>query len=142
VGRAIHQVIAFDDVSVEELFETYADDELHAAAVGAPARILRKGGGAFTVFGDSNVRGTTLYIDEPRLIVQRWRAAVWQSDEPDSILVLQFNATETGSTVELFQSGVPDRIVDEIDDGWHARYWRQWMRYFDARRSAIAPPDV
>jgi activator of HSP90 ATPase len=126
----IRQTIPFEGVTDQDLYDTYTDERLHGAAIGAPARIVRRPGGVFSMFGDLHVRGRTLLLDSPRIIVQEWQAGIWKPGDPMSLLVLQFSATETGAQIDLVQVGVPAHAVKMIDAGWQQRYWDPWRAYF------------
>jgi activator of HSP90 ATPase len=133
MGRIIQQAVLFDSVTEQELYDTFTDEKLLAAAIGAPARIVRKPGGVFSIFGDSHVRGRTLLLNSPGMVVQEWRAAIWKPGDPDSVLVLEFGPTDSGARIDLIQVGVPEHAVDTIDAGWHLQYWEPWKAHFNPR---------
>lgn len=131
--RTIQQTVEFQGVSPSALFEVYVDARLHSAAIGAPVTMSRTVGERFTAFGENHVRGTNLLVVPDRTVVQSWRARVWQQDDHDSILVLQFTKVRGGGQIELYQAAVPDHAWDIINRGWHDTYWQPWRTFFRDR---------
>jgi activator of HSP90 ATPase len=103
---AIQQSVEFD-AKPETLYEMYMDSEKHAQATGAPAKVSRRAGGAFSAFG-GQLKGKNLLLIPNKMIVQSWRAEMWKKSDPDSILVIQLNETKTGSRVDLVHVNVPE----------------------------------
>jgi activator of HSP90 ATPase len=68
----ISQRVRFS-TSAETLFEMYMDSKKHAASTGAPAKLSRKVGGAWSAYGGS-IGGKNLLIVPDKQIVQAWRA--------------------------------------------------------------------
>jgi activator of HSP90 ATPase len=106
VTTAIQQSVEFG-VLPEVLYELYMDSKKHARATGAPAKVSRKAGGAFTAFG-GELKGKNLLIIPKKMIVQAWRATQWKKSDPDSILVIRFTKTKTGARVDLVHVNVPE----------------------------------
>jgi activator of HSP90 ATPase len=127
---AIQQSVEFD-VKPETLYEMYMDSKQHAQATGAPAKVSRKAGGAFTAFG-GQLKGKSLLLIPNKMIVQSWRAEMWKTSDPGSILVIQFNKTKTGSRVDLVHVNVPEYDHQGVTDGWRHYYWEPWRVYLEA----------
>ncbi|HEY4959787.1 MAG TPA: hypothetical protein VII29_02915, partial [Terriglobales bacterium] len=73
---AIQQSVEFD-ASPETLFEMYVDSRQHSLATGAPAKLGRKAGDAFTAFG-GQLKGKNLLVVPEQMIVQTWRSTGWK----------------------------------------------------------------
>jgi activator of HSP90 ATPase len=132
--RTIEQSIEFRNVSVKELYETYANSRKHAAAIGAEASIQRRVGGQFRAFGPGGLTGKILHLVPGKIIVQTWRSLQrWQAQELDSVLVLTFEPTPRGARLNLTHSGVPNRDFDLFNQGWRERYWKPWKQYFSKK---------
>jgi uncharacterized protein YndB with AHSA1/START domain len=58
------------------LFEMYLDSKKHSGATGAPAKLSRKVGGAWSAHGGA-IGGKNLLIVPGQRIVQAWRATHW-----------------------------------------------------------------
>ncbi|HEY4930819.1 MAG TPA: SRPBCC domain-containing protein [Terriglobales bacterium] len=127
---AIQQSVEFD-VSPETLYELYMDSKQHSLATGAPAKLSRQAGGAFTAF-DGQLRGRNLLVVPQQMIVQTWRAEGWKKADPDSILVIRFSKTKTGGRVDLVHVNVPEYDHQGVTDGWHHYYWEPWRLYLEA----------
>ncbi len=127
---SIQQSVEFD-ATPETLYEMYMDSKQHTQATGAPAKFSRKVGGAFTAFG-GQLKGRTLLLIQNQMIVQTWRADMWKKTDPDSILVLQFSKTKTGSRIDLVHVNVPEYDHQGVTEGWHHYYWEPWRVYLEA----------
>jgi activator of HSP90 ATPase len=128
----IQQSVEFD-VSPEVLYELYIDSKKHWQATGAPAKMSRQVGGAFTAFG-GQLKGKNLLLVPNKMIVQTWRAAGWKNTDADSILVISFSKTKTGARVDPVQVNVPEYDHQGVTDGWHHYYWEPWRVYLEAVR--------
>ena len=129
---AIQQSVEFD-VSPETLYEMYMDSKLHSLATGAPAKMSRKAGGAFTAFG-GQLKGRNLLVAPGQMTVQTWRAEGWKKSDPDSILVIRFSKTKNGGRVDLVHINVPKYDHQGVTDGWRHYYWEPWGVYLEALR--------
>src|SRR5664280_1954392 len=89
------------------LYEMYMDSKKHSQATGAPAKLGRRAGAAFTAFGGELLGKNLLTVSE-KMIVQSWRAAHWRKSDSDSILVLTFSKTKSGGRVDLVHVNVPE----------------------------------
>ena len=127
---AIQQSVEFD-APVETLYELYMDSKQHSLATGAPAKVSRKAGGAFSAFG-GQLEGRNLLVVPNQMIVQTWRAEGWKKADPDSILVIRFSKTKTGGRVDLVHVDVPEYDHQGVTDGWHHYYWEPWRVYLEA----------
>jgi activator of HSP90 ATPase len=134
MSRVIKQAVHFP-VPSRDLFDTYLDAEKHAAAIGSTASVSREAGAEFRAY-DGGLTGRNLAIVPGRLIVQSWRASVWQADDPDSVLILAFADDDDGGRIDLVQLNVPDHAVDLIDAGWKQHYWQPWRTYFEGRTAS------
>jgi activator of HSP90 ATPase len=122
----IQQHVEFS-VSPQELFELYLNSRKHAAATGAPAKLSRKVGGAWSAHG-GRIGGKNLLIVPGRVIVQSWRAKFWKKEDI-SILILKFLKTRGGARVDLVHVGVPSYDQQGVRGGWPKYYWKPWKRY-------------
>ena len=133
MASLIRQTVTFS-ASPRELFNIYLDSKKHGAAIDDKASISRKVGSRFTAFGGM-LRGRTLMIVPDRLIVQSWRAGSWKKNDPDSVLILQFDRVKNGGRITLLQANVPQHAYRNIKGGWPNHYWTAWKTYLKNRRS-------
>ena len=127
---AIQQSAEFE-VSPKVLYELYMDSKKHSRATGAPAKLSRKVGGSFTAFG-GQLEGKNFLLVPDQMIVQAWRSTGWKKSDPDSILVIQFNKTKTGTRVDLVHVNVPEQDYQGVTEGWKKYYWQPWHDYLTA----------
>lgn len=117
--KTIEQTVTFKNVTPQELYETYMDNRIHAAAINAPVSINNRVGGRFKAFGENRLQGTILHLVPGRMIVQTWHSHLqWKADELESVLVLMFEhrpapksnwskaAFPTGSLTCLIRAGM------------------------------------
>jgi activator of HSP90 ATPase len=124
--RPIQQSVTLSTVP-RELFNTFLDSKKHTALTGAPAKIGKKAGAAFTAFG-GRLSGRTLLVVPGRLIVQSLRSSGWKASDPDSILVLEFSKTKSGGRIDLVHVGVPQHDRKGVTSGWKKYYWIPWRK--------------
>lgn len=109
------------------LFEMYVDSRKHSKATGAPAKVSRKAGAAFTAFGGA-LRGKNLLV-VPKMIVQAWRSSVFMKTDADSILIITFSKVSSGTRVDLVHVNVPEHDHKGVTEGWNKYYWEPWRTY-------------
>lgn len=114
------------------LFELYMDSAKHAAVTNHPAKISRRAGGKFSAFNGA-LSGKNLLVIPNQLIVQTWKSTNWKRGDLDSILILQFSKTPTGSQVDLTHVNVPVQDHRGVTNGWEKYYWKPWRDYLAAK---------
>ncbi len=127
----ISQRVKFS-ASPETLFEMYMDSKKHSAATGAPAKLSRKVGGAWSAHSEA-IGGKNLQIIPGKQIVQAWRAGFWKKDEL-SVLIMTFEKTPGGTLVEIIHVGVPQHDQNGVRNGWSKYYWKPWKKYLAAKK--------
>ncbi len=125
--EAIQQSVEFE-ASPATLFEMYVDSRKHSNATGAPAKVSRKAGAVFTAF-DGALRGKNLLVVRNKMIVQAWRSSAFKKTDADSILVLTFSKTPSGTRVDLVHVNVPEQDHRGVTEGWTKYYWDPWRAY-------------
>jgi activator of HSP90 ATPase len=128
--KAIQQAVEFD-AAPKTLYEMYIDSAKHSKATGAPAKLGRRAGAAFTAFGGS-IKGRNLAVVPGKMIVQAWRATHWKKADADSILVMTFSKTPSGGRVDLVHANVPEHDHKGVTEGWKDYYWKPWRKYLAA----------
>ncbi len=110
------------------VYALYADQKLHVETTGSAATIKAKAGAPFTAW-DGYIKGTTLYAEQGRMIVQTWRAEDWPEDAPDSVFILLFLPEEEGTRLLATHANVPDDQVEDLKKGWTEYYWKPWKTW-------------
>ncbi|MFP6733418.1 MAG: SRPBCC domain-containing protein [Rhodospirillales bacterium] len=109
------------------------DSRKHRAFTGAPAKISRKPGGAFSCYG-GHLTGVTLETVKGKLIVQAWRAKSWPKDTW-SIATFKLAGAPRGKTKLRFtHTGVPRSATKGITQGWKSHYWSAITAYLKAAK--------
>jgi hypothetical protein len=132
--KTINQKAHFKGASAKLLFNLYVNAEKHTLSTGGVARISRKVGEKFTAW-DGYIKGKNLHVVSGKnghTVVQTWRATDWQKSDEDSILILNFEDTESGAQVRLVQVRVPDNQHASLTQGWKDFYWKPWRRHLKA----------
>lgn len=116
-----------------DLYQMYMDPVVHSALTGAPARISEESGSAFEAFGGL-LKGRTLQVVKPRLIVQSWRSVNFADTDPDSTLIILF-ADEDGDSgrIDLIHLDVPESDYQGVSGGWESRYFAPWLKYLQTK---------
>lgn len=123
----IKQKVKFG-VSPAKLYRFYTDPKLHTELIGGKTKVSTEAGAVFSAFGGS-LKGKTLLAKKNKMFVQTWRGGDWAKEEMDSVLVLTFRPTETGTELEMVHANVPDAEADDIKKGWKQYYWDPWKAY-------------
>jgi uncharacterized protein YndB with AHSA1/START domain len=116
------------------LYSMYLDAGRHAAFTGGgPVSISAAADTAWSAF-EGRIHGRVLALTPDRRIVQSWRSFEWHDDDPDSVLILTFLPSDSGTRLELAQVDVPARLQDTLLSGWPSRYWEPWRAYLQHAR--------
>ena len=115
-------------VPPKKAYKFYMDAKLHGDLVGGKVTISSEAGSTFSAFGGS-LKGKMLHAKSGKMIVQTWRSSDWRKEDADSILILVFNETETGTELEMIHANVPDSDADSVKEGWTNFYWTPWKNY-------------
>lgn len=136
MAKTITQKIVFKGADAETIYNTYMNPQKHSAAIGAPVTVQAKAGSRFYAFGrgPSGLSGKILHFEKNRLITQTWKAENWEKNDPESIVVLTFENQDGDAVLEMTHVNVPDRIVDNIKNGWKKYYWEPWKKYISRQK--------
>ena len=120
MSKSIRQTATFK-ASPHEIYEMLMDSKKHSQFTGGEAKISRKEGGKFTVYG-GDISGQNLELIPDQKIVQSWRYSDW----PEGVYskaTFALEAVEKGARLTFTQSGVPDDKFEDIKQGWKDYYW-------------------
>ena len=132
MAQDIKQTVTFN-ARPGVIFEMLMDSRKHRAFTGAPAKISRKPGGAFSCYG-GQLTGVTLETVKGKLIVQAWRAKSWPKDAW-SIATFKLAGAPGGKTKLSFtHTGVPRSAAKGITQGWKSHYWSAIKAYLKAAK--------
>ncbi len=120
MSKAIKQTVTFKTVP-HAVYEALMDEKKHAAFTGGKAKISRKIGGKFTIYG-GDIEGKNLELEPDQKIVQSWRYSDWPEGHY-SRATFSLEATEKGTRLTFTQTDVPDDKYEDIKQGWKDYYW-------------------
>ena len=94
---------------------------------GAPTRIGREAGGAFSIFGGHIVGRQVELVPNVR-IVQAWRVVTW---EPGVYSIARFELREEASGTRLLfdHAGFPPEQAEHLAEGWRTNYWEPLAKF-------------
>ena len=137
--KTITQKVLFKNTAAEALYNLYMDAKLHALVTGAPAKISKKAGTAFSAHG-SYISGKTLHLVKNELIVQTWRGEDWNKKDADSIFMISLERKGKDTMLHAVHANVPDKEAAGIDQGWHDYYWKPWKQQLAGKK--ITRPEM
>jgi activator of HSP90 ATPase len=118
--KNIEQSVTFK-ATPHVIFEALVDSRKHTRFTGAPARISRRQGGAFTAFG-SYISGVNIELVPDQRIVQAWRGSDWPEGHY-SLVFFSLSRVRGGTRLNFLQIGVPQKEYKDISAGWREFYW-------------------
>lgn len=94
---------------------------------GEPAEMSTDPGSEFSIFSDS-ITGRNLEFDPGKKIVQEW----YFEEQPEipSIVTIKLHAHESGTSVEVRHTGIPDADFDNVITGWSETYMAGLADFF------------
>jgi activator of HSP90 ATPase len=128
---------AYFDATPHAVFEALLDAKKHSAFTGDTAKIDRTVGGRFSVFG-GYATGKNERVEKDKVIAQTWRTTDFRPDEPDSKVMFHLSKKEGGTRLIFVQSNVPDRLAEELRQGWIDFYWTPLKAYLESSTASGA----
>jgi len=118
--KTIRQTVTFK-ATPHEIYEILMDSKKHSEFTGSQARISRKVGAKFTVYG-GEIEGVNLELVPDEKIVQSWRYSDWPQNHYSKVTFL-LKQIQGGTRLIFTQTGIPNEHYDEIAQGWRDYYW-------------------
>lgn len=137
MAQDIKQTVTFN-ARPGVIFDHLMDSRKHSAFTGAPAKISRTSGGAFSCFG-GQISGVTLDTVNNKLIVQAWRGKGWSKDAWSIVSISLAGAPGGKCKLKLTHSGVPASGVKGVTEGWKSHYWTPLKDYLKAQSAKPKP---
>jgi uncharacterized protein YndB with AHSA1/START domain len=127
MSDAIHQEVTLK-ASPKAVYEALTDETKFAAMTGgAPAKIAREAGGAFSCFG-GKIEGRIVELAPNKRVVQAWRAGNWD-EGVYSLVTFALQAKGSGTTLVFDQAGVPEGQAAHLEAGWAQMYWEPMKKF-------------
>jgi activator of HSP90 ATPase len=106
----------------KQVYDILMDSKKHSVFTGDKAKIGKKVGDKFNVYGDY-ITGINLALQPAKLIVQSWRSSDWP-ESVYSIVTYKLASASGGKTLlEFIQIGVPADDFKAKSQGWKDYYW-------------------
>jgi activator of HSP90 ATPase len=119
--KTIQQTVAFK-ATPHEVYETLMDSKKHAELVGDEAKISKKVGAKFSIYG-GEIEGVNLELVPDRKIVQSWRYSDWPEGHFSKATFL-LEESKDGTKLTFTQTEVPEDLYEDVAQGWHGYYWQ------------------
>ncbi len=129
MSTTIRQTVLLD-APPHDVFEAILDSKKHSAFTKDKASLSRKVGGKFTAF-DGYIEGKNLRIEKDKVIVQSWRTTDFKESDPDSKIMFHFSKKGKGTRLMFVHSNVPNRLAEELRQGWLDFYWAPLKAYLE-----------
>ena len=113
------------------LYESWLNEYEHSNMTGGSANIEPFVGGKFIVW-DGYIRGFNIELVPNKKIIQSWRTAHFPSDEPDSLLELNFESLGENTLLTLIHTNIPEGQLEDCETGWVEYYFDPMLEYFGA----------
>ncbi len=126
--KTLTQKVVFKNATPEQLYDMYMDAKLHAMLTGDGAKISKKEGSSYRVYGDF-ISGKNHQLIPGKLIVQSWRASDWKKSDLDSIFILQLEKKGNDAVLNMVHANIPDDQAEGIKSGWTDFYWTPWKAF-------------
>ncbi len=114
--------------AAEVLYGMYLNPKKHAEFTGTPVTISTEPGSPFSAFHGA-ISGTMIAAVPFRLVVQSWRSALFNANDPDSTLILEFVPEGAQGRIDLLHLDVPAVDHRRVTEGWEKYYWTPWRNY-------------
>ncbi len=128
VGVTIRQRVTVKAKPVE-VYEAFVDADKHSEFTGSRATGRGEVGAEFTAW-DGYISGRVLELEEGKRLVQEWMTTEWPEGYPPSRFELTFRDIEGGTEVSMVHSGIPEKLAEDIGEGWKEYYWKPLKSYF------------
>ena len=119
--KTIHQTVTFK-ATRHEVYETLMDSKKHAELVGDEAKITKKVGAKFSIYG-GEIEGVNLELVPDRKIVQSWRYSDWPEGHYSKATFL-LEESQGGTKLTFTQTEVPEDLYEDVAQGWKDYYWQ------------------
>merc|ERR1712137_120983 len=104
------------------------DDQKLSFFTQSPAKMDKKIGGEFSIFG-GQITGKNLNLVENKEIIQDWRFQSWPNGHYSKV-VIKLEAVNGGTELSLEQTGVPVSDYERTNAGWKQHFWERIQACF------------
>ena len=113
----------------ENMYRCWLDSEKHTAMTGEPAQCSAEVGETFMAW-DGYITGRNLELEPGKRILQLWRTADFQVNDPNSRLEILMESTPGGTLLTLIHTEIPANQPD-YETGWQEFYFEPMLEFFE-----------
>lgn len=126
----IEQFISFN-AAPEVVYDLIMDAEKHSEFTGSDVEMSQEIDGKFKVF-DGYCHGYNIELERGKKIVQAWHFAEegWPENH-FSICTFLFEPEDGGTKMTFIQTGVPEKNLGALEEGWLEYYWGPMSEFID-----------
>jgi activator of HSP90 ATPase len=117
----------FVNSSLEKVWKALVDPKYVNAWGGGPAKMDDKVGTKFKLWG-GDIYGKNVEVLTLKKLKQEWFGGKW---EKPSIVTFTLTKENGAVRIDLFQTGVPDNEVEDIEQGWKDYYLGPLKEYLE-----------
>jgi activator of HSP90 ATPase len=120
--KQIHNIPA----TTEEIYMALTNPFTIELWSGYPAQMSTEPGSEFSLF-EGDITGKNLEFRHNQFIKQQW---YFEGDTQDSIVTITLRPEKRNTIVELVHTNVPDKMHNEMTEGWKKIYFGSLKRFF------------
>lgn len=126
----IEQFISFN-AAPEVVYDLIMNAEKHSEFTGSDVEMSQEIDGKFKMF-DGYCHGYNMELEKGKKIVQAWHFAEegWPDDHY-SICTFLFEPEDGGTKMTFIQTGVPEKNLGTLEEGWLEYYWGPMSEFID-----------
>jgi activator of HSP90 ATPase len=113
----------------KEVYDAWLSSGKHGLMTGGKASIKPLTGSVFSVW-DGYITGKNLELVPYKKIIQTWRTADFEEDDPDSLLEIQLEQKGDSCELRLIHLNIPDHQPD-YEQGLKEHYFEPMKEYFN-----------
>lgn len=122
----------FFEADPDLIYNLLMDKDNHTDFTGSKADIQDKVGTVFTTW-DGYIQGENLELIPGEKIVQLWRAEEEEWPENHfSHLTITLVSKDEGTELNLAQTEIPEKCLNDIKQGWIDFYWEPLEQYLSS----------
>lgn len=115
----------------KQVWESWVDGDRHAEMTGSPASSEGGVGANFTAW-NGFITGRWVKLEPGRRVVMRWRTTAFPEDAADSVVEIDFEEADKGTTLTIRHRDIPEGQGTNYLGGWDTHYFEPMARHFGA----------
>ena len=112
----------------QQVYDAWLDSDQHSAMTGGEAIVSKIIGDSFTAW-DGYIEGKNIDLTPGSSIVQHWRTSEFEDSDEDSLLEIDFKASDGNTILAIRHSNLPKHGM-QYKMGWVENYFDPMKAYF------------